>query len=155
MQTAVMAKVVNFRDRYPIKNKVVKADPFKINTYDIDGVIWLPEPYVGLKPEVNDIIITGRSFEEEDETQKFLESRNIYNEVYFNPLPYAEKDREKSAAHKANVLFDLLNEGYKIGIHFEDDPLQAEIIRFRIPGVTVVEIRHNLVDLENVRRPFH
>jgi ribulose bisphosphate carboxylase small subunit len=127
-------------------------DPFKINTFDIDGVIWLPEPYVGLRPELNDIIITGRSIEEEKETYEYLESRGIYNEIYFNPLPFDKKTRKTSGEHKATVLRALLQEGYKVGIHWEDDPVQAEIIRNLVQDVTVVEIRHNLVELENVHR---
>lgn len=146
------AEVLSFQERY-IRSSPGLTDPFRINTYDIDGVIWLPQPYQGLKPDIHDIIITGRSIDEAPETFEFLESRQIFNEVYFNPIPFNCKTRESSAYHKAGVIRALLQEGYKVGIHFEDDPLQAEIIRYRVPEIVVVEIRHNLVELENVRRP--
>lgn len=145
------ANVINFAQF--VKPLTGMRDPLKINTYDIDGVIWLPDPYTGLKPEEHDIIITGRSIEEEDETYAFLDSRGIYNEVYFNPLPFDEKSRKSSGHHKARTINALLDQGYKVGIHFEDDPVQAEIIT-NSTNVQVVLIQHNLVELENVRRPF-
>jgi hypothetical protein len=130
-------------------------DPTYINTYDIDGVIWLPDPYVGLRPRSCDIIITGRSYEEETETYQYLTARGIFNEVHFNPIPFVEKTREKSAIHKIHSIKDLIRDGFSVGIHFEDDPLQAELIQFNVPEITVVQIRHNLVNLENERRTVH
>ena len=42
----------------------------KINTFDIDGVIYMGEEFTGVRPCRDDIIITGRPQEEFIETQK-------------------------------------------------------------------------------------
>ena len=52
-----------------------------VNTFDIDGVIYFGEEHFGVRPCDMDIIITGRSFEQRDETEKMLWSRGIYNRV--------------------------------------------------------------------------
>ena len=45
-----------------------------INTFDIDGVIFMGD-YNGVYPSKDDIIITGRSIEEWDETSAMLKSK--------------------------------------------------------------------------------
>lgn len=123
----------------------------KVNTYDLDGVVYMGSGRNGLRPDHGDFIITGRSFEEEQETYQFLNSRGITeNVVYFNPLRFEEKTRESSGQHKADTINTLLAMGYEVGIHFEDDPIQAEIIQSQTP-VTVVLLVHDLVEKENVR----
>lgn len=119
-----------------------------INTYDIDGVINMGE-YKGLRPDINDIIITGRSKEEEGYTIKWLRVHGIYNVVYFNPIPFADKTRESSGKHKADVINLLQSYGIRIGLHFEDDPIQADVIE-RETNVKVVRVIHDLVEKENV-----
>ncbi|MFK0573770.1 hypothetical protein [Endozoicomonas sp.] len=123
-----------------------------VNSFDIDGVIYLGE-HRGVYPGPGDIIITGRSIEEAFDTLAMLNSRNITNPVFFNPLGFADKTRESSGTHKASVLAMLLTSGFNVGIHFEDDPLQKQIIEQAKLPVTVVHIRQNLVELENVRHP--
>ena len=54
----------------------------KINSFDIDGVIYFGEEVNGVRPGEDDVIITGRSFTEREETEKMLRSRGIYNKVY-------------------------------------------------------------------------
>jgi len=121
-----------------------------MRTFDIDGVICMGD-WVGVRPSPNDIIITGRSFEEEAETLSFLRNNGIDNTVYFNPIKFEEKSRESSGRHKANVINDLLQSGVEILCHFEDDEVQAQIIE-RETGLPVVLLKHNLVNKENVRR---
>lgn len=121
-----------------------------INTYDIDGVLFMGE-YDGVRPGPNDHIITGRSFEEKEETERFLTSKGIYNTIWLNPLRFSEKTRESSGCHKAKTLEMLKRAGYVIGIHFEDDPIQAEIISLMHPDINVVLLVHDLVTKENVR----
>jgi len=41
---------------------------------------------------------------------------------------------------------------WKVGIHFEDDPIQAEVIKQHCSNVKVVLLEHDLVNKENVRR---
>ena len=59
----------------------------KINTFDIDGVIYMGEGRTGVRPHHNDLIITGRSYTQEDETMTFLRKYEIWNDVHFNPIP--------------------------------------------------------------------
>lgn len=122
-----------------------------MNTFDIDGVIYMGKDYDGVYPGPNDVIITGRSIEEKPETIAMLKSKGITNKVYFNPLPFDQKTRESSGHHKADVIAALITLGSSIGIHFEDDPIQAAVINKIVPSVYVVLLHHNLTDKENVR----
>jgi len=122
----------------------------KINTFDIDGVINMGS-FDGLYPGPNDIIITGRSHEETPETEKMLQRKGIENLVYFNPLSFDEKTRESSGIHKGNTIKQLIEEGYDVQIHFEDDIIQAKQISLIVPEVNVVMVVHDLVEKENVR----
>jgi hypothetical protein len=121
-----------------------------MNSFDIDGVIYMGE-YDGVYPGPKDVIITGRSFEEERETLSMLAKKGIYNMVYFNILCFHEKTRESSGHHKTETLLRLIAMGNDIGIHFEDDPIQAKIIEDSGVDVKVVLLTHNLVEKENVR----
>lgn len=120
-----------------------------MNTFDIDGVIYINRDLVGVYPGPNDIIITGRSFEERDKTIKMLRDRGIYNEVYFNPLPYIEKTRKTSGIHKAKIISKLKSEGYDVKIHFEDDEIQIEEIEKLVPWIKIVHVKHDYTDKEN------
>ena len=122
-----------------------------VNTYDIDGVINMGRVLDGLYPSPNDIIITGRSYEETDETLRMLRARGINNIVFFNPLPFDEKSRVTSGQHKAKVISELIEEGWQIGIHFEDDEIQIEEIRKKHPDLPIVHVKSDLVEKENVR----
>lgn len=121
-----------------------------INSFDIDGVIYMGT-HGGVYPGPNDIIITGRSFEELDETLWMLNNKGIHNKVYFNQLPFDKKSRESSGIHKGNTILKLEKQGYKIGIHFEDDPIQIIEIKKIVPHVKIVYMQHDLVEKENVR----
>lgn len=122
-----------------------------INSFDIDGVIFMGK-YGGVYPGPNDIIITGRSKEEEKETREMLEFKGIRNELFMNPLPYSQKSRVSSGQHKGRTLFHLEEIGYRFGCHFEDDPIQAEEIKKIMPHINIVMLQHDLVEKENVRR---
>lgn len=117
----------------------------QINTFDFDGVIYLGEKILGLTPQRNDIIITGRTFEEKEIVERILLHRGIFNQVYYNPTPKCIRTREQSGQHKGLVLMHLINEkGVKHGVHFEDDEIQiAEILKI-IPTLTIVHIKHEL-----------
>lgn len=132
----------------------------RIASYDIDGVIFLGVDQIdGLTPGPHDVIITGRSFEESSETYQYLDSRGILNMVCFNNLEFDQKSRSSSGHHKAQTIREI-NEGEdwkdfgsKIVIHYEDDPIQAEIIRsYGIEGLFVVHVNTNgMINLENKR----
>lgn len=121
-----------------------------VASFDIDGVLFNGWDMPAIKPNPNDIIITGRSIEEYPETIEFLHSRGIHNIVFFNPIPYKEKTRETSGMHKANVLNLLLKSGLNIVMHYEDDPIQTVIIQKNTP-VTVIHVSNPLVEKENKR----
>lgn len=128
----------------------------RIASYDIDGVIFLGNHQIdGLIPGDWDVIITGRSLQEERETREYLLSRRITNHVFYNPLPYDMKSRSSSGHHKADTIkrYNDNNEWYRIVIHYEDDPIQAEIIRSHgIEGLFVVHVNTNgMINLENKR----
>lgn len=121
-----------------------------INSFDIDGVIYLGD-LGGIYPGPQDIIITGRSYEEEPETIKMLIKKGINNKVYFNPLKFDNKTRVSSGIHKGKTLEKLLNFGIKIGFHIDDDPIQIEEIKKILPNFPVILMEHDLVEKENVR----
>ena len=125
-----------------------------LNSFDIDGVIFM-DKYDGVYPGKEDVIITGRSKEEEPETLAMLKSKGITNQVFFNPTPFDEKTRESSGRHKGQTLYYLEEIGYRFGIHYEDDPVQAEIIRKMMPHINVVLLQHELVEKENKRHEWN
>lgn len=100
-----------------------------INTFDIDGVIYFGEDFTGVRPGTKDVIITGRSFTQEAETEAMLHSRGIYNTVMYNTLLRDDPEycREESGRHKARCI-DFLKESFDVGLHFEDDPIQINEI---------------------------
>lgn len=121
----------------------------KINTYDIDGVIYLGPTLRGVYPGEGDHIVTGRSVDESEYTLEMLQDRGIFNVVHFNPLPFDQKTRESSGIHKARTIQKLIRQGYEHGVHFEDDPVQIEAMKKILPDIVIVHVASNLVDLEN------
>lgn len=117
-----------------------------INSYDIDGVIYMGEGVNGVKPGAEDIIITGRSKEDREETEQMLLSRGITNPLYMNNKRGDFNDRRQSGQHKAMTLFYLEQLGYRFNCHFEDDPVQVEAIRQMMPHINIVHLDHNLID---------
>ena len=122
-----------------------------IRTFDIDGVCFINSTIGGLRPDPDDVIITGRSFEEREETEAMLARRGITNKVMFNDLPYDEKTRESSGYHKSECIKALFSAGYTVTAHFEDDEIQAAVIRQECKDVPVIMVVHDLTEKENVR----
>lgn len=119
----------------------------QINTYDIDGVIYMGEKYEGIRPNSYEIIITGRSYEEADETIAMLKRKGIDGSILImNPLRISEKTRETSGKHKAYVISLLKDAGFSVGIHFEDDPIQMREIKAVHPEQNVVLMVHDLTE---------
>lgn len=110
--------------------------------FDCDGVLT-----IGLTPSsIDDVIITGRSYEEATETLEYLRNRGIRNQVFFNPIPFVDKTRASSGQWKAKMIKVL-----GIKRFFEDDEIQiAEILKVN-PEVEIIHINHNLTEKENVR----
>ena len=123
----------------------------RVNGFDCDGVIS-----IGIYPGPDDIIITGRSFEEDTETLAMLKHRSIQSKVYFNPIKFNEKTRLSSGIHKGEKIWELFCEGIQIVNFFEDDWIQLREIKRIIKKYSlktqVIWINHNgLIELENVR----
>ena len=123
----------------------------KVNGFDIDGVIHLGNGVCGVRPGPNDVIITGRSHQEEPETLAFLRKHGITNKVYFTPLPFKVKTRETSGIHKARTL-RWLKEVKTIDVQFffEDDEVQKAEIEKDWNG-KVIHVSHDFTEKENVR----
>ena len=115
----------------------------KVNTFDIDGVIYFGEELTGVRPGVDDLIVTGRSFQQREDTEKMLHSREIYNKVYMNPLERNDPQysREASGKFKAWQLTSLKQQGYEIGMHFEDDPVQINEIKKEHPDLNIIHLK--------------
>lgn len=113
-----------------------------MNAYDFDGVITK-----GVRISADDIIITGRSFEEASIVYDYLKKENLpLVAVYFNPMNVItrETDTEKSqihsGMHKVNVLNSLRKNNVKISFFYEDNEIQASLIEI-YTKVTVVRER--------------
>ena len=123
----------------------------KVNGFDIDGVIHLGNGVCGVRPGPNDVIITGRSHQEEQETLAFLRKHGITNKVYFNPLPFKVKTRETSGIHKARTLRWLKEiKTIDVQFFFEDDEVQKAEIEKDWNG-KVIHVSHDFTEKENVR----
>lgn len=117
-----------------------------MKSFDIDGVIYLGDLGVGVFPGPEDILITGRSYQEAPKTLRWLQKYGITNQVFFNPLDEKDKTRQSSGEHKARILRGLIANGFGIGVHFEDDPIQKKIIEETVPSVKVVHLVHELTE---------
>jgi hypothetical protein len=112
-----------------------------MNGYDLDGVIT-----AGLVPTSDDVVITGRSFEEAPETYKMLRDMGIFNAVYFNPVPFGGKTLENSGDWKAQMAKQL-----NVAKFFEDDIRQMEIIKNNNPKIDVVLVTDKFIKDSQVR----
>lgn len=119
----------------------------KINGYDFDGVVS-----IGINPmSKNDVIITGRCYDEQDYVRDILEERGITNEVYFNPMSLAERGnhtvecRRLSGEHKAKTIKELKGIGIEVYRFFEDDKIQYDIIKENHEKIDIVHVVSNLV----------
>ena len=127
----------------------------KVNSFDIDGVIYFGEGTTGVRPCSNDVIITGRPYHDRDATIKMLKSRGIYNTVYMNPIARDIPNFKITSGKKTNPLYSrktsgifkgqminmLKSLGVEIQIHFEDDPIQIREIEKRCPDVSIIHVK--------------
>jgi len=117
----------------------------EINSFDLDGVIYFGKDSRGICPGPNDVIITGRSWEEKEKTEAWCERFGIMNQIYFSKVPVALRTREISGYHKAVTLLELLKT-MNIVRHFEDDPIQKDILEAMVPEVKVIHLVHELTE---------
>tara|TARA_Y100000593_G_C4150388_1_gene256766 strand:+ start:21 stop:437 length:417 start_codon:yes stop_codon:yes gene_type:complete len=121
----------------------------RVNGFDIDGVIHLGAGVCGIRPGPGDVIITGRSYEEEAETLAFLRRNGIHNPVFFNQVPYEEKSRESSGWHKGETIKMLHRTGLTIQYFFEDDEVQKAEIERKIEEVSTWKIQTRVIHVNN------
>lgn len=119
------------------------------NGFDIDGVIHLGDGVCGIRPGPGDVIITGRSFEEEDETLAFLRRNGINNPVFFNQCHYEDKTRAGSGFHKAETIKMLHRTGLSIQYFFEDDEVQKAEIEKTVEECTPWGIITKVIHVNN------
>ena len=75
-----------------------------INSYDFDGVIYIPG-YKGILPRPDDIIVTGRVKSESPFVLDKLRLLGVkVQRVYLNNINIEKRTRYKSGVHKARVL---------------------------------------------------
>jgi len=123
-----------------------------VNGFDIDGVLNLGNGKCGIRPGPEDIIITGRSYEEEPETMVFLKRHGINNTVHFNKVPFESKSRKQSGTHKAHTLKWLREiKGIEIEFFYEDDEIQKAEIEKGCDWIKVIHVCHDFVPKENMR----
>lgn len=119
----------------------------KINAFDFDGVVS-----IGINPSPNDVIISGRCFDESFYINTTLRERGIYNAVYLNTMSLKDRGnhtidaRRYSGIHKARTIDTLIKSGTEIVNFFEDDEIQAKIIKIACPSVNVIMVISNLVE---------
>ena len=124
----------------------------KVNSFDIDGVIYFGDDITGVRPCDNDVIITGRPYHDREDTIKMLTSRGIYNKVYMNPLDRYDNPiygRKASGIFKGQMINMLKDLGIEVQMHFEDDPIQIKEIQKRCPNVSIVHLKRD--DEERVK----
>lgn len=103
-----------------------------IRGYDIDGVIT-----AGVFPKKReDFIITGRSYLGFLQTVGMLKNKGILNAVYMNPVPSVEVTRENAGLFKA-LMIQVLG----VQEFWEDDELQADIIKSKNPDIIIHIVR--------------
>ena len=120
-----------------------------VNGFDIDGVIHLGDKKCGIRPGPGDVIITGRSYEEEEETIAFLRKNGIHNTVFFNQVEYDEKTRESSGWHKGQTILMLNRSGLDIEYFFEDDEVQKSQIESILREKSSWNLKTKVVHVNN------
>jgi len=115
-----------------------------VDLYDFDGVVSTGE----YAPNIGDVIITGRCYHECDIVYDYLSHHSISGvAVFFNPMHIDYRgnhtlgSRTLSGKHKANVIKQLESNGCELGKMFEDDPIQAKIIRASCPNIEIFPVK--------------
>lgn len=122
-----------------------------IQSFDVDGVIFIRKDIPGIRPHPDDFIITGRSYDEIVETQEMLLKKGIRNTVFYNQVKYENKTRELSGLHKVKMIKELLRVGFNIVAHYDDDPIQVDIMKANL-DIPIILISHDLTEKENMRQ---
>lgn len=117
-----------------------------MNVFDFDGVVS-----VGIHPGPDDVIVTGRGYDEAAYVYGRLRSLGVLPvAVYFNPMTKAMgRSREQSGSHKAGIIRHLASYGNRIGVLFEDDEVQKNAVEQSIKLFDHPSVREFKVCLVN------
>lgn len=109
-----------------------------MRSFDMDGVVT-----AGCMPAEGDIIVTGRLFTGFATCYRECRDLGVPECVPIYMRPFGElADREAAGDWKAAVLDAFIEHCGTDGIeHWEDDPLQIEIIRNKCPGLKLILVR--------------
>lgn len=124
------AEIFEFSTHHEDSDSYRKEESGKSNIrkgYDYDGVVS-----ENVIPAEGAPIITSRSFEEAD---RFDEKKIKGHPVYFNPITWSEKNTEKNAAWKAEMINRLGIEEY-----YEDDSDYIQILKVKCPNCNIVKV---------------
>lgn len=116
----------------------------EVRMYDFDGVV---SEGIHYPLSYHDVIITGRTFQESKVVYDKMKELGISNAVYFNPIHLKDRGNHSIAArtssgnHKATIISLLKANKVNIIEFFEDDQLQADIIK-----ATHTELKINLIE---------
>lgn len=102
-----------------------------IRIFDFDGVLT-NDKFI-IKPTINDVVVTGRSFEESSQVYRHIFDKfGFLPCIFFSPIlkDIRENFRQElhSGAHKHNIIRQLIDSGVTITDIYEDDIKQAEYI---------------------------
>ena len=97
--------------------------------FDFNGVIDTERFTI----ESGDSIVTGNTINMSEPVLTWLTKHGISCPVFFNPDIKQAYDREAAGKWKASILAKS-----EVNDFYEDDPIQAAIIRNECPNLTVV-----------------
>ena len=100
-----------------------------MNSYDIDGVLTK-----GIKPEEPCIIVSGRLNKFTEETKRQMKELKINPLIRIFLRPFGEPADRIAAGYWKSAIISMFN----IEKHYEDDPVQIDIIKKNCPNVNVI-----------------
>lgn len=111
-----------------------------LNGYDIDGVLLPYNGAEGLVPQEPYIIVSGRNYTQFYNTVNKLREKGIYGPILLRPSSKVG-DRVQSGEWKANVINFA-----GVTTFYEDEDLQAEIIRKECPNCKVIMVTEGRIN---------
>ena len=118
-----------------------------MNVFDFDGVVSTGN----YSPQSNDVIVTGRCFDECEVVYSYLQENNLSGvAVFFNPISISFRGdhtigaRTISGLHKTDVIDKLRKNGCFIDKIYEDDPLQAKLILNSFPNLELILVEKSV-----------
>lgn len=102
-----------------------------LTSYDIDGVLTN-----GIKPEPPFIVVSGRLNKFAQETKEQMTSFGVDKTIPIFLRPCGEPADRVCAGYWKSFMIAC----YHVHRHFEDDPVQIDIIKKNCPWVEIVKV---------------